>query len=104
MAIPVTIKGLQASALSDIGVAPPDTVNPLFKTVYMPADAQSWLLIIVATIAIVFALEWAQRFFIPLLLGIVLAYTLNPLVVWLERYCPKKDFRRLRESSGHLVR
>jgi predicted PurR-regulated permease PerM len=34
---------------------------------------------------VVFALQWAEKFFIPLLLGIIIAYTLNPLVVWLER-------------------
>jgi predicted PurR-regulated permease PerM len=40
---------------------------------------------IIATVAVVFALEWAQSFVISLLLGILFAYTLNPLVVWLER-------------------
>lgn len=48
-------------------------------------DDRSLALTIVATIAVVFALEWAQSFFISLLLGILFAYTLNPLVVWLER-------------------
>jgi predicted PurR-regulated permease PerM len=33
----------------------------------------------------VFALKWAQNFAISLLVGILLSYTLNPLVVWLER-------------------
>jgi predicted PurR-regulated permease PerM len=47
-------------------------------------DAQGLALVILTTIAVIFALEWAQSFFIPLLLGILLAYTLNPLVVWLE--------------------
>lgn len=47
-------------------------------------DAQGLALIVLSTIAVVFAIEWAQSFFIPLLLGILLAYTLNPLVVWLE--------------------
>jgi predicted PurR-regulated permease PerM len=42
-------------------------------------------LAIVTTVVIVFALDWAEKFFIPLLLGIIIAYTLNPLVVWLER-------------------
>ncbi|HZH48890.1 MAG TPA: AI-2E family transporter [Nitrospira sp.] len=51
----------------------------------MPAYAWSLAQIIVATVAIVFALRWAQRFFIPLLLGIILAFTLNPIVLWLER-------------------
>ncbi len=40
---------------------------------------------ILATLALVFALQWAQSFAISLLVGIFLAYTLNPLVVWLER-------------------
>jgi len=41
-------------------------------------------LTILATTAVVVALEWAQGFLIPLLIGILLAYTLNPLIVWLE--------------------
>ena len=48
-------------------------------------DAQGLALVILATIAVVFMLEWAQVFLIPLLVGILLAYTLNPLVVWLEK-------------------
>jgi len=35
-------------------------------------------------LAVVFGLSWAQGFVVPLLLGIVVAYTLNPLVAWLE--------------------
>jgi predicted PurR-regulated permease PerM len=41
-------------------------------------------LVILATIAVIFALEWAQNFVITLLFGILLSYTLNPLVKWLE--------------------
>ncbi|MFC0252641.1 AI-2E family transporter [Massilia consociata] len=41
---------------------------------------------ILATLACVFALQWAQKFFVPLLLGIFIAYTLNPVVRWLERW------------------
>jgi hypothetical protein len=51
----------------------------------MPVDARGLALGILATIALVFALEWGQRFVISLLLGILFAYTLNPVVVWLER-------------------
>ena len=40
---------------------------------------------VLATLALVFALRWAQSFAISLLVGILLAYSLNPLVVWLER-------------------
>jgi predicted PurR-regulated permease PerM len=42
-------------------------------------------LLILATVAVVFLLDWAQVFFIPLILGIFIAYILNPLVVWLEK-------------------
>ena len=51
----------------------------------VPMGAQRLALTIVTTIAVVFALQWAEKFFIPLLLGIIIAYTLNPFVVWLER-------------------
>ena len=37
------------------------------------------------SIAVVAALELAQAFFVSLLLGIIVAYTLNPLVAYLER-------------------
>jgi predicted PurR-regulated permease PerM len=47
--------------------------------------AGSLPLSILAAVAVVFALEWAQDFVISLLLGVVFAYTLNPVVVWLER-------------------
>lgn len=61
-----------------------DATHPL-RTARITVDAQGLALVILATIAVIFALEWAQIFLIPLLLGILLAYTLNPLVVWLER-------------------
>ena len=35
---------------------------------------------IIATVAFVFGLQWAKNFFVPLLLGIFLAYTLSPVV------------------------
>ena len=42
-------------------------------------------LLILTTLAVVFALQWAQSFVITLLLGILLSYTLNPLVTRLEQ-------------------
>jgi predicted PurR-regulated permease PerM len=54
-------------------------------TVQVPGTGQGWALAIIATVAVVFALEWAQSFVISLLLGILFAYTLNPLVMQLER-------------------
>jgi predicted PurR-regulated permease PerM len=50
----------------------------------MPVNARGLALGILAALAAVLALSWAQGFVVPLLLGIVIAYTLNPLVGWLE--------------------
>lgn len=48
-------------------------------------QAKNVTLIVIMAIAIIFALDWAQSFVITMLLGILLSYTLNPLVVWLEQ-------------------
>jgi predicted PurR-regulated permease PerM len=40
---------------------------------------------IIATVAFLYALQWSKNFLVPLFLGIFIAYTLNPLVNWLER-------------------
>jgi predicted PurR-regulated permease PerM len=48
-------------------------------------DLRGLAVAIVTMVVVIYALQWAEKFFIPLLLGIIIAYTLNPLVVWLER-------------------
>jgi len=50
----------------------------------MQINARGLSLGILASLATVFALSWAQSFVIPLLLGIVISYTVNPLVNGLE--------------------
>ncbi len=50
-----------------------------------PTSGRNMALFILAAFAVVFALDWAQSFVVSLLLGILFAYTLNPLVAWLER-------------------
>jgi len=62
------------------------TPHPLLEiaTVRMPVDARGLALSVLAVLALIFAISWAEKFLVPLLLGIVVAYTLNPLVVWLE--------------------
>ena len=69
--------GQERSAVQVADVTPP--------TVRLPVDARGVALAILATVALVGALEWAQRFVISLLLGILFAYMLNPLVAWLEK-------------------
>ena len=50
----------------------------------MQVDARGLALGILAALASIFALSWAQAFVVPLLLGIVISYTLSPLVALLE--------------------
>ena len=66
-------------------VGQPKAQDSPLTTVNLTADSRSLAEVIVAVVASIFALYWAQRFFIPLFLGIILAYTLNPLVTWMER-------------------
>jgi predicted PurR-regulated permease PerM len=40
---------------------------------------------VLAVVAIVYTLAWAKDFLIPVTFAIFIAYTLNPLVVWMER-------------------
>jgi len=51
----------------------------------LAVEARGLALRIIATVALIYALDWAQSFVISLLLGILLAYTLNPLVEWLGK-------------------
>ncbi|MCS0633141.1 AI-2E family transporter [Telluria mixta] len=49
-------------------------------------NARGLTLGVIATVAFVFGLQWAKNFLVPLLLGIFIAYTLSPVVRWLERW------------------
>ena len=80
-----------ATASSEVEPAVDNQVSALpaapatLLTVSLPVDARGLALGILATVAVVFALVQARNVVISLLLGILFAYTLNPLVVWLER-------------------
>lgn len=41
---------------------------------------------VIAVVMFIWALQWAEKFLVPLLLGIFIAYTLNPVVAWLARH------------------
>ena len=70
---------------------PPDPADPMAPPsnpglrIPVHVNARGLALGIIATITFVWALQWSQKFLVPLLLGIFIAYTLNPLVMWLER-------------------
>ena len=78
---PVTVDSARAVIEPDTPVpAPaPATTAPTHQV-----DARGLALGVLAALATVFALSWAQAFVVPLMVGIVVAYTLSPLVSWLE--------------------
>lgn len=75
----------ESTTTSPTDVLPATHASLDASTVDLPADSRGTAQIILASIATIFALYWAQRFFIPLFLGVILAVTLNPLVRFLER-------------------
>ena len=62
-----------------------DVAHATLPATHTPVDARGLALALLATLATVFALSWAQTFLVPLLLGVVITYTLSPVVYWLER-------------------
>ncbi|VTU35273.1 AI-2E family transporter [Variovorax sp. PBL-E5] len=53
---------------------------------HMPVDVRSASLVVLAVLAAVFVLQWAQAVFIPLMVSLMLTYALAPLVDRLERW------------------
>jgi len=53
---------------------------------HMPVDVRSASLVVLAVLASVFALQWGQAVFIPLMLSLLLTYALSPLVDLLHRW------------------
>src|SRR5438105_9021406 len=70
-----TAGALNASAVS----------GPAASPSRLHVDARGAALAIIATVAFVFALQWAQKFLVPVVFGIFIAYTLNPVVACLQR-------------------
>jgi len=70
--------------VSDPSTEEPDPVAAS-PTVRLPKAGHGLALMILATVATIFTLDRAQSLIISLLLGILFAYTLNPLVVALQQ-------------------
>ncbi|SFU80351.1 AI-2E family transporter [Pseudoduganella namucuonensis] len=64
---------------------PADLPVPDTERLPLHVHARGLALGVIATVAFLYALQWSKNFLVPLLLGIFIAYTLNPLVCWLER-------------------
>jgi predicted PurR-regulated permease PerM len=55
-------------------------------TVRVPIDIRSAALTVLAGLAIVFALQYAAAMIIPIVLGVLISYALEPVVAWMERW------------------
>jgi predicted PurR-regulated permease PerM len=73
---------------SSVAIGPaPDAEPDLSNAPRIPlhVNARGLALGIIATVAFVYALQWSRGFLVPLLLGILISYTLSPIMCWLER-------------------
>jgi predicted PurR-regulated permease PerM len=62
-----------------------ETLLASLKVTQLSVNARGIGVSVIAVLAFVFALSWAQSLLVPVLLGVIVAYTLNPLVSGLER-------------------
>src|SRR4051794_3798081 len=60
------------------------STDPL--VIRMPIDVRNVSLAVLATIAVIFVLHWADEVLIPITLAIFISYTIMPVVMWLERH------------------
>jgi predicted PurR-regulated permease PerM len=64
--------------------------EPEALAIRMPVDVRSAALTILAVLAVVMALKIAAAMIIPIVLGVLISYALDPIVAWLERlYVPR---------------
>jgi predicted PurR-regulated permease PerM len=84
----LTADGAPADLLDGAGAPTGEELGAMHGDLRLPihVNARGLTLGVIATVAFVFALQWAKNFFVPLLLGIFIAYTLSPVVRWLERW------------------
>ena len=61
------------------------TESTIAADMRMPTDIRSMALTVLAGLAILLVVQYAQAFLIPIVLGILISYALEPVVGWLER-------------------
>lgn len=64
----------------------PVRADPARALLHMPVDVRSISLVVLATLASLFALQWASAVFIPVMAGVLFSYALSPVVNWMQRY------------------
>ena len=88
----VQLKDQSAEALTEPLAEPVDTpvAEPARVLLHMPVDIRSVSLVVLAGLASLFVLHWAQAIFIPVMLSVLFSYALSPVVNWWEhRHIPR---------------
>ena len=83
--------------------APADASRVTLPETGIHVDARGVSLAVLAVLASLYALSWAQAFVVPLLLGIIFSYTLNPLVAWLEALRLPRSVATIAVMAGVIV-
>lgn len=60
--------------------------EPAPPTLHLPVNVRSFSLALLTVLAVVFVLNWASAVFIPLMLGVMISYSLAPLVNWMHKW------------------
>ena len=84
MHAPMPSSSVPPPSSTDRGNSTVESSHATLPPTHVATDLRGTALAVLATLAVIFALNWAQSFVVPLILGIVFAYTLNPLVTRLE--------------------
>jgi predicted PurR-regulated permease PerM len=77
---------LSPEAESDEHNSGEESSEPAPLTLPIPIDTHSVSLVLLAVLAAVFMLRWAEAIFIPLMLGVMISYALAPLVDQMHRW------------------
>jgi predicted PurR-regulated permease PerM len=64
----------------------PDPPEDAPLMIRMPVDIRSAALTVLAVLAIVLVLQYAQAMIIPIVLGVLISYALEPIVAWMTRW------------------
>jgi predicted PurR-regulated permease PerM len=75
----VTLKAVGSAP----SAAPPPSEAPAAQ---VPIDVRNVALTVLAVLAIVLVLQYAQAVIIPIVLGVLISYALEPIVAWLTRW------------------
>jgi predicted PurR-regulated permease PerM len=87
--------GADSASREQSEIATPTVVDPQVAAgnppvpealaIRMPVDIRSAALTVLAVLAIVLVLQYAQAMIIPIVLAVLISYALEPVIAWLER-------------------